>query len=213
MNRKKWTITLSAILLVLLSVAGYFAIAAEYGSQEDPLVTLSYVNNVLSPQVMQKLNDELNKKATEVSAEIDTKVKAASDEIDKKIAEYQAAAASGTLSEEMINSIADAVIAKMQAEKEDEETAKAPVWELVTLKKGQQINFRLGCEFVLRVGEATCVSSGTTGPISLSDATVIGPGKKYSPNHLYLVTIDTGRGLKADSDTVKVLVCGDYTIG
>ena len=96
MNRKKWTITLSAILLVLLSVAGYFAIAAEYGSQEDPLVTLSYVNNVLSPQVMQKLNDELNKKATEVSAEIDTKVKAASDEIDKKIAEYQAAAASGT---------------------------------------------------------------------------------------------------------------------
>ena len=213
MNKKKWTITLSAILLVLLSVAGYFAIAAEYGTQEDPLVTLSYVNNVLSPQVMQKLNDELNKKATEVSAEIDTKVKAASDEIDKKIAEYQAAAASGTLSEEMINSIADAVIAKMQAEKDDEETAKAPVWELVTLKKGQQINFRLGCEFVLRVGEATCVSSGTTGPISLSDATVIGPGKKYQPNHLYLVTIDTGRGLKADTDTVKVLVCGDYTIG
>ena len=157
MNRKKWTITLSAILLVLLSVAGYFAIAAEYGTQEDPLVTLSYVNNVLSPQVMQKLNEELNKKATEVSAEIDTKVKAASDEIDKKIAEYQAAAASGTLSEEMISSIADAVIAKMQAEKDDEETAKAPVWELVTLKKGQQINFRLGCEFVLRVGEATCI--------------------------------------------------------
>ena len=212
MNRKKWTITLSAILLVLLSVAGYFAIAAEYGTQEDPLVTLSYVNNVLSPQIMQKLNDELSKKATEVSAEIDTKVKAASAEIDKKIAEYQAAAASGTLSEEMINSIADAVIAKMQAEKDDEETAKPPVWELVTLKKGQQINFRLGCEFVLRVGEATCVSSGTTGPISLSDATVIGPGKKYSPNHLYLVTIDTGRGLKADTDTVKVLVCGDYTI-
>ena len=159
------------------------------------------------------VNPATKPKATEVSAEIDTKVKAASDEIDKKIAEYQAAAASGTLSEEMINSIADAVIAKMQAEKEDEETAKAPVWELVTLKKGQQINFRLGCEFVLRVGEATCVSSGTTGPISLSDATVIGPGKKYSPNHLYLVTIDTGRGLKADSDTVKVLVCGDYTIG
>ena len=109
MNKKKWTITLSAILLVLLSVAGYFAIAAEYGTQEDPLVTLSYVNNVLSPQVMQKLQQELDAKAGEVSAEIDTKVKAASDEIDKKIAEYQAAAASGTLSEEMINSIADAV--------------------------------------------------------------------------------------------------------
>jgi len=212
MNKKKWTITLSAILLVLLSVAGYFAIAAEYGTQEDPLVTLSYVNNVLSPQVMQKLQQELDAKAGEVSAEIDTKVKAASDEIDKKIAEYQPAAASGTLSEEMINSIADAVIAKMQAEKDDEETAKAPVWELVTLKKGQQINFRLGCEFVLRIGEATCVSSGTTGPISLSDATVIGPGKNYVTNHLYLVTIDTGRGLKAVSDTVKVLVCGDYTI-
>jgi len=51
-TRKKWTIALAAVLLVTLSVTGYFAIAAEYGSEEDPLVTLCYINNILSPQVM-----------------------------------------------------------------------------------------------------------------------------------------------------------------
>ena len=109
-TKKKWTITLAAVLLVTLSVAGYFAIAAEYGSEEDPLVTLSYINNILSPQVMQKLEQELNEKAQEVSSEIDTKIKAASDELDMKIAAYEAAAAEGTISDELINAIADAVI-------------------------------------------------------------------------------------------------------
>ena len=125
MNRKKkWTITLSAMLLVMLSVAGYFAIAAEYGSEEDPLVTLSYINNILSPQVMQKLEQELEQKAAEASAEIDTKIKAASDELDMKIEAYEAAAENGTISDDLINSIADAVIERMQTESSDE-TAKA----------------------------------------------------------------------------------------
>ena len=55
MNKRKWTIWLSAALLVVLAVSGYFAIAAEYGSKEDPLVTLSYINEVLSPQTMEAI--------------------------------------------------------------------------------------------------------------------------------------------------------------
>lgn len=208
-TKRKWTIVLSAILIVTLSVAGYFAIAAEYGSQEDPLVTLSYINNILSPQVMQKLEQELNEKASEVSAEIDTKIKAASDELDMKIEAYEAAAANGTISEDLINSIADAVIVRMQT-KDDGEKAKAPVWEVVKVEKGKTVTCSIGCEIVLRLGSATCVSSGTTGPINLTDGTVLGPNKAYAANNLYLVTIE-GRGLYT-ADGCTVLLCGDYVI-
>ena len=210
MNRKKkWTITLSAMLLVMLSVAGYFAIAAEYGSEEDPLVTLSYINNILSPQVMQKLEQELEQKAAEASAEIDTKIKAASDELDMKIEAYEAAAENGTISDDLINSIADAVIERMQTESSDE-TAKAPVWEVVRLEAGKKVTCSIGCEIVLRIGSATCVSSGTTGPINLTNGTVLAPDSQYEENHLYLVTIE-GRGLYT-ADGCTVLICGDYTI-
>ena len=208
-TKRKWTIVLSTILIVTLSVAGYFAIAAEYGSEEDPLVTLSYINNILSPQVMQKLEQELNEKASEVSAEIDTKIKAASDELDMKIEAYEAAAANGTISEDLINSIADAVIARMQTE-DDGETAKAPVWEVVKVEKGKTVTCSIGCEIVLRLGSATFVSSGTTGPINLTDGTVLGPNKAYAANNLYLVTIE-GRGLYT-ADGCTVLLCGDYVI-
>ena len=208
-TKKKWTITLAVILLVTLSVAGYLAIAAEYGSEEDPLVTLSYINNILSPQVMQKLEQELSDKAQEVSAEIDTKIKAASDELDMKIAAYEAAAAEGNISDDLINSIADAVIERMQKD-DDDETAKAPVWEVVRLEAGKTVTCSIGCELVLRLGSATCVSSGTTGPINLTDGTVLGPDKQYAVNNLYLVTIE-GRGLYT-ADGCTVLICGDYVI-
>ena len=47
---KKWSVWLTCILVAALMIAGVAAIAAEYGSQSDPLVTLSYIEQVLLPQ-------------------------------------------------------------------------------------------------------------------------------------------------------------------
>ena len=41
MARNKWMVTVGSILLIALLASGYMAVAAEYGSKEDPLVTLS----------------------------------------------------------------------------------------------------------------------------------------------------------------------------
>ena len=43
---KKWSVWLTCILVAALMIAGVAAIAAEYGSQSDPLVTLSYIEQV-----------------------------------------------------------------------------------------------------------------------------------------------------------------------
>jgi len=209
-SKKKWTIALATALLVLLSVAGYFAVASEYGSAEDPLVTLSYLNNVLSPQVMQKLDAELNAKSAQISAEIDAKVQAAGSELDKKIAEYEAAASTGALSDEMIGKIADEVFKRM-LESGSGSTAKPPVWERVDIPAGKTVMCSIGCEILLRLGSATCSipSGGTTGPVNLTDGTTLGPNKAYIENNLYLVTIND-RGIYS-KDGCTVFICGDYT--
>lgn len=59
MSKKKFVIILLCTLLagVLLGVGVYAAIS--YGTQEDPLITKSYVDTVLVPQLEQQFRDEL----------------------------------------------------------------------------------------------------------------------------------------------------------
>ena len=89
---------------------------------------------------------------------------------------------------------------------------ESSAFAVVTLKKGQVLTGDVGCEVMLRVGSATCVSSGSTGLIDVTDGSTLADGKELVKNHLYMVTIST-RGVKATADTVKVLVRGPYNIG
>lgn len=85
------------------------------------------------------------------------------------------------------------------------------VFSVVTLEAGQVLEGDVGCEVMLRVGSASCVSDGSTGLVDVTDGTTLGNGKNLVKNHLYMVTIST-RSVKASSDTVKLLVRGPYSI-
>ena len=50
-NRRRFTITVGAVLMVCMLITGYAAVAAEYGSAEDPLITQSYLEQVLAPSL------------------------------------------------------------------------------------------------------------------------------------------------------------------
>ena len=87
----------------------------------------------------------------------------------------------------------------------------ASTFTLVTLSSGQTLKGGIGCEVMLRVGTATCSASSTPGLIDTTDATTLNNGGALVTNHLYMMTIE-GRGVKAGSGTVKLLVRGGYTI-
>ena len=87
----------------------------------------------------------------------------------------------------------------------------AAVFSVVTLTKGQTLVGDVGCEVMLRVGSASCVSDGSTGLIDTTSGGNLGNGKALDKNHLYMVTIST-RSVSAGSETVKLLVRGSYTI-
>ena len=82
---------------------------------------------------------------------------------------------------------------------------------VVTLSKGQTLTGDIGCEVMLRVGSASCVSPSAPGLIDETTAAALNNGGALAANHLYMMTIE-GQGVKAGAATTKLLVRGSYTI-
>ena len=87
----------------------------------------------------------------------------------------------------------------------------ADTFTVVTLSNGQTLTGGIGCEVMLRVGTAVCVSPSSPGLIDESSAATLNNSGALVTNHLYMMTIE-GRGVKATAATVKLLVRGGYTI-
>jgi len=207
-NKRKWNVTLSAILLAVLMTSGYLAIYAEYGSKEDPLVSLSYINDVLAPGTMKQIDDAFAAKKTQFDTELNDKITALKSEIDQMIAQ-STGAPGATISDDIINAVVDQVVAKLR-DSGTTAPASQTAWKVVKLKKGQVLTGEVGCEVLLRIGTATCVASGTPGLINLSSGADLTSGGALATNNLYLVTV-AGRGVKATAD-VTLLANGVYTI-
>ena len=205
MKQKKWKAITSAALLAALIAVGFFAIAAEYGTSDDPLVSLSYINNVLSPQISEKVDEIIAEKTGSLEAELDSKINSISGEISDKISEYTSKSSDELVNDAFIQSVADKVSEKVGAT-----SATSSTFALVKLKSGQTITAKVGCEALLRLGSASCVSSGTPGLIDMTTGADLAGGKPLEKNHLYLCTVD-GRGIKATSDAT-LLVRGPYSI-
>lgn len=146
---------LCAMAMVTVSLAG------GPGTEKDPLVTLSYLNETFMNDVMKK---------------VDAKIA----ERDQKLANQGVGSAAANFA-------------------------------VVDLAKGQTLTGSIGCEVMLRVGNARCVAPSAPGLIDETDGKTLNGGGALVRNHLYMMTID-GRGVQATSDTVKVLVRGSYTI-
>ena len=180
MKRKfKWLV--AVLCVTALITVGAVALAA-VGDSGDPLVTLSYLNEIFAPSLRTQVDEAVRANEESLKGELD----AAIQDWDERL--------------------------KSEDKGETNET-EGPTsdFQVITITKGQKIVGKIGCEFLLRVGPAVCRSSGTTGLIDCTDASIISDGDSLVKNHLYMVTINT-RTVEATAATVKILVRGDYTI-
>ena len=86
-------------------------------------------------------------------------------------------------------------------------SASSAEFTVVTLSKGQTLTGDIGCEVMLRIGSASCVSPSNPGLIDETTAAALNNGGALAVNHLYMMTIE-GRGVKAGAATTKLLVRG-----
>jgi len=85
------------------------------------------------------------------------------------------------------------------------------VFTVVALTKDQSVTCPVGTEIMLRIGTAT--GSGTSPAlVNYTSGAALEPGATLVANNMYLVTIE-GNGVKATSDSVRILIRGNYKIG
>ena len=152
--KNKWISRLLVLVMVIGAMNMTVSLAAEPGSDQDPLVTLSYLNETFMKSIMDQVDQKIAARNTQ-------------------IAQQMSGQGSGT------------------------GTEAASTFTVVTMSQGQVLTGDIGCEVMLRVGTAACVSPSNPGAVV--------------QNHLYMMTIE-GRGVKATAATTKLLVRGSYTI-
>ena len=185
MRKNHWIARLAGLMLLsyTLLVVGVMA-AGTAGSQSDPLVTLSYLNDTFMAQIMGKVDEQLAARDKELTDKLTAQVQADTKALAEK---YGGSVQTGG------------------------DAGSTDTFAVVTLEKGQILRGEIGCEVMLRVGTAICVSPSSPGLIDETDATTLESGKALVKNHLYMMTIDE-RGVKATAATTKLLVRGGYTV-
>jgi len=166
MKKNRWMLRL-VTLLVICGTLMTAALAAEVGSEGDPLVTLSYLEEVFMEEVLGKVDEKIDERNRDIAQEIGGQTGAGS--------------------------------------------ATTDTFTVVTMVNGQTLTGDIGCEVMLRVGTAVCVSPSAPGLIDETTAGTLNNGGKLEKNHLYMMTIE-GRGVLATAETTKLLVRGSYTI-
>ena len=66
MKRNRWSTRLACGLLVAATTLGVALAAGTQGSQSDPLVTLSYLNEKVIPDVMKQVDEHIKVKTAEL---------------------------------------------------------------------------------------------------------------------------------------------------
>lgn len=199
---KKWSIWVTCVLVAVMMIAGLGAIAAEYGSQSDPLVTLSYIEQVLLPNAQKEVDKTVSGAMEDIEDELADSNKSIQSYIDKKLRSF----ASGDVDDELIDAIAAAIL----EQSDGSITAGEASWSVVQVPAGCTVVCEVGVQAILRVGQATCVAAGSPGLVDLSNGEVLANGGALAANHLYAASVQ-GRGIYT-AQGCTLLIAGSYTI-
>lgn len=66
MKRNRWTTRLACGFLVTAATLGAALAAGTQGSQSDPLVTLSYLNEKVTPDILKQVDEHIEKQVSEL---------------------------------------------------------------------------------------------------------------------------------------------------
>ncbi len=206
--RKRWlAITLTCVLLM----SSILIWASASGTQSDPLVSKSYIDEVFTPQVLAIVDDAIKQLETgypvDVQALIDTYTK----QIDAKIAEFNSSMGSIMVNTEFVQMLNEAIAEKLEGIVVEPSTVNE-VFQYITLKRGDYVLCETGTEVLLRSGSAKAFGESSPVLIDLTSNEQLDIGGNLRYNHMY-VTFGLNEGLIAVSDDVSILIRGKYTIG
>jgi len=203
--QKRSVIGAAAFFVLMALTVGYFALAADIGGKENPLVTMDYLQS-LYPQIEETIEATVNEKVDARIQEIsNSQLPQPSD---------TAPQGNGTFDlNELLND--EAFISRVAAEIAAQIGAGTSSLEAfsdkVVVETGQTLHLPMGSSIMLRLGTGTVVASNAPGLIDMTDAGQLDNGGVLAVNHWYTVTMEAGRDIKCSSK-MTVFIWGPYTI-
>jgi len=153
----------ACLILVGTVLAAFMAIATEVGSQGDPLVTLSYLNETFMGQILTNVDEKITMRNEALRLELEGRVSQTERDLLLQLGGSFGNATGGT----------------------------ATSFTAVTLAAGQTLLGTPGSEILIRSGSAICYIEGNE-LVDNTDGKLTGPGAALQPNHLYLITDRSG---------------------
>lgn len=194
MHKKKISkslfISLTAIVLVgSISIASG-AVFTEPGSDEDPIVTLSYVEKRL-----EQMKYYINQNVETVNNE-SVEIKKMVDNINIEIQDLNAKV--DDLKSNLNNS-------------STAESGTSDKYEVVFIEEGKSIYFAESTEVICRSGKASAIASPNGGLSDLTIGVDLQTGEEVPLNHLIIIPRNDGRGMHVTVSSY-FMVKGGYTI-
>ena len=185
------------------SVLAVTVFAASYDSSEDPIVSLSYLTDIFRPSIEKEYTEKI-------------------DELTEKLEELESTIEELSASKEPETETEPETERETEAETEPEteaetepviETRPSATYEVIELQKGDCVYAVSACDIMLRAGKATCIApDATQGLADYTDADEVYNGEALEKNHMCLIPRGDGRGICADSESVFIMIRGEYTI-
>ena len=142
----------------LCCVFGMFTVAlAEPGTSDDPLISKSYIENQLMPEIRRY--------------------------VESRLAELSGGG-NGT---------------------------SGASFEVVEVKQGSEVICSAGTELILRMGKAGVIATEKGGVADTTGGYDLANGEAMPSNHLLIVPVSDGRGVRADTDII-LMIKGGYSI-
>ena len=165
---------------------------AAFDTANDPLISLSYIEKVLTPKYEEKIAELTEKYDT--AAETITALQASLAEASGKIIELEGKLAEGGTSG-------------------GEAATSSSGYEVVYIKKGAKLLAKTPCEIILRTGSAIVVSITANGLNDITNGDELLNATAVPLYHCLLVPRgDDGRGIEITSTDAYVMVRGEYEI-
>lgn len=165
--KHKWMLRLATGALVMTCLGGVALAAGQQGTQNDPLVTLSYLTDQATPAILAQVAAKITQREQELADKLGAVVDGYVKQVEDKLATGGITGGGQSAS-----------------------------YQVVTLSQGQKLICKAGGEVLLRSGTASCVTESSPGLVDMTDGTTLGAGGALAANHLYLATVD-GRGVSA----------------
>ena len=179
---RKYSVSVTITILAAVMLISGASILVAGGAQSDPLVTVSYLRDRFTPQVVQELRGDITRAEQDLQQRFNVEIAA----LEARIA--QTPSGGGAV-----------------------ETAPADTFRVITLSRGQTLRASVGTEMMLRIGTATAFGPTAPALVDYTGGHTLAAGGQLLTNHMYLVTIENN-GVTATADLVRLLVRGEFTI-